>query len=208
MKLNLLGTSVLFVICLIMTMKKRRYFIVRGVVFVELVDERITSTVLHVNVAYPFFNKIIIHVSKVSSSRVALSAWMICTLRDMELRFSAVATQCIPHAYQVTCKQTSMPVQCAKSQLLILKSLRRKWICKSLWRRCHKSTKTRSWPSSAMIAWPRVTYHSILLVVSARAAHPITPPELEKLDQQRHQQQLLRTQLLLLQKVRLLNHHH
>ena len=50
-ELSLRGIFVLFAIYSIMIMRKRRFFIVKGVGFVELEEEKISFIVIHVSVA-------------------------------------------------------------------------------------------------------------------------------------------------------------
>jgi hypothetical protein len=79
---SLLGTFVQSAISLIMTLKRKRYFIVKVVVYVELEAAKISSIATPVSVVLLLPNKEIIHVSKESLSKIAQSVWMICIHQD------------------------------------------------------------------------------------------------------------------------------
>ena len=102
------------VICLMTIGKRRKYFIVMDVVYVELVAVITSSIATRVGVAWQSQRNSIILVRRINWKKTVLFAWKICTPQEMVPICWDVVTPCMAN---VTVNSEVSHVQCARSQL-------------------------------------------------------------------------------------------
>ena len=86
-ELSLRGTFVKSVICLITITKRRKFFTVKVVEFVELGDVTTFSIVILAGVACQLASREIIHAFRTNSNKIVLFVWKTCILQQYMLTF-------------------------------------------------------------------------------------------------------------------------